>query len=116
MWCIGDGETLTCAWPACFNWKVFTDQRPDAVGSALLLQAGFPTVEQLGLFKLNSWPAPIWLYQVLCTIQARRHQHYSTGRLTALQSANHSSEPPGREISRATLTRRLHLLLITGRT
>lgn len=38
--------------------------------SALTLQAGFPTVEQLGLFKLNSWPAPIWLYQVLHMAQA----------------------------------------------
>lgn len=32
---------------------------------ALMLQAGFPTVEQLGLYKLNSWPAAIWLYQVM---------------------------------------------------
>jgi hypothetical protein len=29
-------------------------------------QAGFPTVEQLGLFKLESWPTPMWLYQVSC--------------------------------------------------
>ncbi|KAK9829405.1 hypothetical protein WJX72_005653 [[Myrmecia] bisecta] len=26
--------------------------------------AGFPTVEQLGLFKLEAWPAPMWIYQV----------------------------------------------------
>ncbi len=25
--------------------------------------AGFPTIEQLGLFRLAAWPAPIWLYQ-----------------------------------------------------
>ncbi len=29
-----------------------------------IVQAGFPTVEQLGLFKVDSWPAPLWLYQV----------------------------------------------------
>ncbi len=32
--------------------------------------AGFPTVEQLGLFRLAAWPAPMWLYQarlLLCT-------------------------------------------------
>ena len=27
-------------------------------------QAAFPTLEQLGLFKLEAWPAPIWIYQV----------------------------------------------------
>jgi len=27
-------------------------------------QAGFPTIEQLGLYKLESWPTPVWLYQV----------------------------------------------------
>ena len=26
-------------------------------------QAGFPTIEQLGLFKLEAWGAPIWIYQ-----------------------------------------------------
>ena len=27
-------------------------------------QAAFPTLEQLGLFKLEAWPAPMWIYQV----------------------------------------------------
>lgn len=27
-------------------------------------QAGFPTVENLGQYKLEDWPAPLWLYQV----------------------------------------------------
>lgn len=27
------------------------------------LQAGFPTIEQLGLFKLEAWGAPLWIYQ-----------------------------------------------------
>lgn len=26
--------------------------------------AGFPVVEQLGLYKLAAWPVPIWVYQV----------------------------------------------------
>lgn len=30
-------------------------------------QAAFPTLEQLGLFKLEAWPAPIWIYQVSIT-------------------------------------------------
>jgi len=28
-----------------------------------LPQAGFPTIEQLGLFKLEAWGAPLWIYQ-----------------------------------------------------
>ena len=30
--------------------------------------AGFPTVEQLGLFRLAAWPAPMWLYQARCPL------------------------------------------------
>lgn len=30
--------------------------------------AGFPTVEQLGLFRLAAWPAPMWLYQARCAL------------------------------------------------
>jgi hypothetical protein len=26
--------------------------------------AGFPVVEQLGQFKMDSWPQPLWVYQV----------------------------------------------------
>lgn len=26
--------------------------------------AGFPVVEQLGQYKVESWPAPLWVYQV----------------------------------------------------
>lgn len=26
--------------------------------------AGFPTVKQIGLFKLQSWPSPVWIYEV----------------------------------------------------
>ena len=26
--------------------------------------AGFPVVEQLGQYKVQSWPAPLWVYQV----------------------------------------------------
>lgn len=26
--------------------------------------ASFPVVEQLGQFKVDSWPAPLWIYQV----------------------------------------------------
>jgi hypothetical protein len=25
--------------------------------------AGFPTVKQIGLYQLQSWPTPIWLYE-----------------------------------------------------
>ena len=28
-------------------------------------QAGFPTVKQIGLYQLKSWPSPIWVYEVL---------------------------------------------------
>jgi len=30
-----------------------------------MFTAGFPIVEQLGLYKLASWPVPIWVYQVI---------------------------------------------------
>jgi hypothetical protein len=33
--------------------------------AAVRSQAGFPTIEQLGLFKLEAWGAPIWIYQAL---------------------------------------------------
>ena len=29
-----------------------------------MCQAGFPQVEQLGMYKLEAWPAPLWIYQV----------------------------------------------------
>ena len=29
-----------------------------------MCDAGFPQVEQLGMFKLEAWPAPLWIYQV----------------------------------------------------
>ena len=29
-----------------------------------MCQAGFPQVEQLGMYKLEAWPAPVWIYQV----------------------------------------------------
>ncbi|EIE20201.1 hypothetical protein COCSUDRAFT_67530 [Coccomyxa subellipsoidea C-169] len=29
-----------------------------------MFAAGFPVVDQLGLYKLNAWPVPIWVYQV----------------------------------------------------
>ena len=31
---------------------------------ANMAAAGFPTIKQIGLFQLNSWPTPIWLYEV----------------------------------------------------
>ncbi len=34
--------------------------------------AGFPTIEQLGLFRLAAWPAPIWLYQARPRAPGRR--------------------------------------------
>ena len=27
--------------------------------------AGFPTVQQIGLFKLRAWPSPVWIYEVI---------------------------------------------------
>ncbi|DBA77690.1 TPA: hypothetical protein ACH3X2_008392 [Trebouxia sp. C0005] len=29
-----------------------------------MCDAGFPQVEQLGMYKLEAWPAPLWIYQV----------------------------------------------------
>ena len=29
-----------------------------------MCDAGFPQVEQLGMYKLEAWPAPFWIYQV----------------------------------------------------
>ena len=29
-----------------------------------MCEAGFPQVEQLGMYKLEAWPAPLWIYQV----------------------------------------------------
>ncbi|KAL3147560.1 hypothetical protein ABBQ38_014613 [Trebouxia sp. C0009 RCD-2024] len=29
-----------------------------------MADAGFPQVEQLGMYKLEAWPAPLWIYQV----------------------------------------------------
>jgi hypothetical protein len=61
-------STTTYAGPAHRTGSYALTLRPDVTASLhQSLQAGFPTVEQLGLFKLNSWPAPIWLYQVLET-------------------------------------------------
>jgi hypothetical protein len=41
---------------------------PLDVAAARLAQdmagAGFPVVEQLGQYKVDSWPAPLWVYQV----------------------------------------------------
>lgn len=39
-----------------------------------MFAAGFPVVEQLGLYKLDAWPVPIWVYQVsIVTQQPGRH-------------------------------------------
>jgi class 3 adenylate cyclase len=37
--------------------------------------AGFPVVEQLGLYKLAAWPVPMWIYQVRAGSTALRMQH-----------------------------------------
>lgn len=40
-------------------------------------QAGFPTVKQIGLYQLKSWPSPLWLYEV--SFCQRRLQFYLMG-------------------------------------
>ena len=37
-----------------------------------MCDAGFPQVEQLGMYKLEAWPAPLWIYQVFFTICSAR--------------------------------------------
>ena len=37
-----------------------------------MFSAGFPVVEQLGLYKFNAWPVPIWVYQVVAVAHLRR--------------------------------------------
>lgn len=41
-----------------------------------MFAAGFPVVEQLGLYKLNAWPVPICIYQVtvLHVVTTRAHR------------------------------------------
>ncbi|PSC75196.1 Helicase sen1 [Micractinium conductrix] len=36
--------------------------------------AGFPVVEQLGLYKVESWPAPVWVYQVTQLLERPLHR------------------------------------------
>ena len=46
--------------------------------------AGFPTVEQLGLFRLAAWPAPMWLYQVRCALTVPLHPSYRLSLVAAM--------------------------------
>ena len=36
--------------------------------------AGFPVVEQLGLYKVESWPAPVWVYQASTAVHVGRYK------------------------------------------
>ena len=63
--------------------------------------AGFPTVEQIGLFRLENSPQPTWIYQVgmaALLVEGMRMQQPVQGRCFALLllscAASHRSGPP----------------------
>ena len=49
--------------------------------------AGFPTIKQIGLFKLNAWPSPMWLYEVCMQIRCGR-QHAGCSQVCVAATAS----------------------------